>query len=43
MEEQGFWERDRIIDDEIQPIIISLDEETDDEFIDDNSGIPILN
>ena len=39
-EEDGFWERDKIIDEDIGPDMIGPDVDTDDEFFDDESVIP---
>ena len=39
MEEEAYRKRDHILDEDIEPVIISLDDETDDEFYDDGSGV----
>ena len=38
-EEDKYWERDHIIEECIEPVIIALDDETDDEFYDDGCGV----
>ena len=38
-EEEAFRKRDGVIEEEIEPVIIALDDETDDEFYDDDCGV----
>lgn len=38
-EEQKFWQRDHIVNEEMEPLIVTYDEESDDEFFNDCCGI----